>query len=112
MASYLLSYDFTTTAPLRDQLLAFVKANRLVTQWSHPYMGLYLLKSTTDVWTLAASFQEFFTKQHSHIIVPLDGDNSQGVLPTSVWNWINAPEASPLANYLGQLAIPPPPPKS
>ena len=107
MASYLLSYDVTTAYPLHEQLLAFVKSNRLVTQWSQPYAGLYLLKSTTNVWTLAASFQEFFTNRHSHIIVPLSCDTSQGVLPLSVWNWINAPETSLVSGLLAHYATEP-----
>lgn len=104
MSSYLLTYDVSTAAPIEAQLLAFVKANRLVTQWSYPYAGLFLLKSTADIWTLAASFRDFFADEHNHVIVPVSGSTSQGILPNSVWTWLNTPETQPLAGLLSQYS--------
>lgn len=107
MASFLLNYDVSPVASMQAQLVAFVKENRHVRQWSHPYPGLFLLKSDAEVWTLAASFRSFFTDVNSHIVVPVDSNATQGIMPPYVWEWLNLPDQSPLSGLLGLL----PPPK-
>lgn len=100
MSAYLLTYDVGAAAALQPQLLAFVKDNRHIQQWSHPYPGLYLIKSSATVWTLAESFRGFFTDFKNHVIVPLDPNTTQGILPTNFWDWLRQPETSGLSNLL------------
>jgi len=106
MASYLLSYDYLSTFSIQEQLLAFVKANRHIIQWSQPYLGLFLLKSDTDLQTLAVGFREFFSGK-SHIIVLIEGGSAQGIMPTYVWDWMNQPQPSALSGLLGSAVFAP-----
>lgn len=108
MPSYILSYDVTTAGNIHQQLVAFVKANRSVTQWSHPYIGLYLLKSNQDLQTLARSFNEFFDGKTLHLITAITGEQSQGSLPPYVWEWLNQPEPVGLGSLLSQYFLSPP----
>lgn len=103
MAAYLLNYDATRIAAMHAQLVGFVKENRNVKQWIHPYAGLFLLKSDADVWTLAASFRSFFTDANSHVVVPLNSGYFQGIMPNYVWTWLNQPDQTPISGLLGYL---------
>lgn len=105
MTKYILSYDFATAASLQDQLAAFVKANRYVTQWVQPYHGCYLLKSNVDLVTLATSFNEFFAGR-VHIITPISPTATTGILPQYMWDWLNRPETN-LNALLQNFGVPP-----
>lgn len=105
MNSYMLSYDLFSVAPFHEQLAAFVKANRNVSQWAHPYAGVYLLKSEALLFQVNASFAEFFAGKTLHILTPLTAQQTQGVLPQWIWEWINAPDPVPL-NSLWTLMAP------
>lgn len=102
MASYLLNYDVGPIAAMHPQLLAFVKENRHVKQWSHPYPGLFLLKSDAGATALASSFGSFFTVANSHLLVPVDLASAQGIMPIYIWEWLALPEQAPLG-LLGHL---------
>jgi hypothetical protein len=82
MASYILTYDVGPVVNIK--------------QWVHPYAGLFLLRSDADVWTLAKSFQEFFTEYHSHMLLPVTPGVTQGIMPKYVWDWLNLPDQAPL----------------
>ena len=72
MNKYLLSYNVAPVAAMQTHLVAFVKENRHIQQWSHPYYGLFLLKSDSDFTTLAVSLRSFFTDANSHMLVPIN----------------------------------------
>ena len=101
MASYLICYDPVTAAGVEFQLAAFVKNNRHVTQWLRPFTGCYVLKSNVDLTTIGGSFQEFFG-QIQHIITPVNGPSSGGILPEYAWKWLNEPEPPSLGTLLSQ----------
>jgi hypothetical protein len=109
MASYMLSYDTVTAATLEYQLLGFIKQNRHITQWYRAFSGCYLLKSTADLNTIIHSFRDFFGFDHQHLVAPIEGLSTGGILPQYMWDWLNQPEPTPLANYLGLLSAHKPP---
>ena len=94
---------------MQTQLVAFVKENRHIQQWSHPYIGLFLLKSAADIWTLSMSFRGFFTDANSHLLVPISLLTTQGILPIYVWEWLNQPDQASIGGLLGYLQEQPKP---
>jgi hypothetical protein len=101
MSAYILSYDFSTASNLHTQLVAFVKSNRNVTQWSHPFVGCFILKSEAGLPALVESFGEFFGGRTLHVVAPLIGQQTGGILPLYLWDWLNEPQISALSGLLG-----------
>lgn len=88
MAEYALSYDAYAASPHSEQLLAFVKENRHIDQWSQPYQGLYLLKSKSELLAINESFRAFFGNKIPHFITPISAASSVGILPEQIWIWL------------------------
>lgn len=88
MAEYIVSYDVYRSSGISEQLLAFVKENRNVDQWSQPYHGLFLIKSNADLMTITESFRSFFGSNVGHFITPTSVHTSGGILPEEIWNWL------------------------
>ena len=101
MADYLLAYDISSLGDLAPQLQSFVKEHKSITQWSHPFNGLYLLKSPASLPTLIQSFDEFFARRVLHFMSPVDAGQSGGILPVYVWEWLRSPPAPSLGGLLG-----------
>ena len=89
MITYMLSYDPLSVAPISDQLSAFIKANKHVEQWLHPYSGCYLLKSNTPLFTISESFRQFLGHGRLHIITPIGAPMTGGILPQFMWDWVS-----------------------
>ena len=102
MSAYVLSYDFTTSSSIQIQLSAFVKSNRHITQWAHPFIGCFILKSDSGLLALVQSFDEFFGGNTLHVIAPLVAEQVGGILPLYLWEWVNQPQANALSGLLGQ----------
>jgi hypothetical protein len=102
MASYILTYDVSTSFRIHDHLTAFVKANRHVTQWAQPFMGCFLLKSDTGILPLNASFAEFFGGKTLYMIAVVNPEQTAGLLPQAIWTWFNQPDLPRLGGALGQ----------
>ncbi len=90
MNSYALCYDAFAAFSMSEQLAAFVKENRHITQWSQPFHGLYLLKSDAALVTLSGSFQTFFGQKVPHFLTVTGPALSGGILPQEIWAWLNA----------------------
>jgi hypothetical protein len=103
MFDYLLSYDLATSASIQNQLTSFVKEHKLIYQWSQPYQGLYLIKSSSDVSTLAKSFDEFFARQVLHVVCPISPAWTAGILPLNIWQWLRTVQET-TTNALGFLS--------
>lgn len=103
MANFVLIYDAISAAHLHEQLIAFVKANRNVTQWSQPFVGCMLLKSDAAPVLLQSSFGEFFAGKTPHLIAPFEASQTGGLLPQYLWNWLNQTQPSALSGLLGHL---------
>lgn len=100
MTSYLLSYDLTTLGDLLPQLQSFIKQHKLISQWSNPYPGLYILKSESDLASIVSTFDEFFARKVLHFICPITVEQAGGILYTNVWEWMSAPPTNSLGNLL------------
>lgn len=105
MASYLVTYDPLTSAHMHEQLIAFVKNNKFITQWSQPFVGCFLIKTDTQKLILFASFREFFGDKILHVVTPIVPSDLGGILPQNIWEWLNQPEISPLSSLFG-LGLP------
>lgn len=101
MTSYMLCYDVSTTFAIREQLTAFVKNNRHIIQWGHPFSGCYLFKSQAAMLEITEAFREFFAGKTLHIILPVEGHETSGILPTNFWEWLNQTQVQPLGGLLG-----------
>lgn len=102
MSAYIVSYDFATSSSIHVQLMAFVKANRYVTQWAHPFIGCFILKSEAGLPALVSSFAEFFGGNTLHVIAPLTGQHVGGILPPYLWDWVNEPQTPALSDFLNR----------
>lgn len=100
MASYILTYDVGTSLAIHQQLSAFVKDNRHVSQWAQPFVGCFLLKSDAGLLTLSASFSQFFAGNTQHVLSLIQPHETAGILSQAIWDWFNRPEESALAGLL------------
>jgi hypothetical protein len=103
MASFVLTYDVGTSLAIHEQLAAFVKANRHVTQWAQPHIGCFLLKSDTHLYEINASFAEFFAGKTQYLIAVVKPDQTAGLLPQAIWTWFNQPDLPKLGGGLDQF---------
>ena len=90
---------------MHDQLIAYVKASRNIDQWNEPFLGAILLKSSMPAAVLAHGFNEFFAGKTLHIMVPVSA-TATGILPKSLWDWINTPDAPMLSELLKRYGQP------
>lgn len=106
MASYVLTYDLGTSFGIHEQLTAFVKSNRHVSQWAQPFIGCYLLKSGVGLALLNASFAEFFAGKTLFVISKIEPNETSGCLAPVIWTWLNEQENA-LGGLLGSGGIAP-----
>jgi hypothetical protein len=105
MLNYLLVYDSIKLGTVQTQLHSLIKQHKLIVQWSQPFVGAYIIKTNSDIYSLSVSFEEFFTRDINHIICPISIGAAGGILPSNIWDWLGGvvnPASLSLLNALKQ----------
>ena len=85
---YLVSFNPETISPSLAQIHTLIEKSREIDSWYYAFSGTYLIKSSTPIVYLSATFRNFFGEGHfiiSHVVPDLIG----GSLPQPVWDWAN-----------------------
>lgn len=88
MNNFVLSYSPFNAKLSENQLAHFVKFNRLVHGYYHPFLGTYVLKSEATTHDLTESFKGLFDGA-AFLLVQFFENYAGGALPPEIWTWIN-----------------------
>jgi hypothetical protein len=97
--TYILSYNPVAPNPSVNQIHAFIVSNRNVDVWYYAFSGTYVFKSPIALITLAPSFRQFFDGT-PFILTYAVPSLISGLLPQTVWDWINAAETPALSGNI------------
>ncbi|MGB3166501.1 MAG: hypothetical protein WBA68_06990 [Alteraurantiacibacter sp.] len=72
-----------------QQLVVFVKHNKLFDDWHSPFAGTFIVSSRADYREIALSMHEFFPEGRRLLVTHLVLGNNNGFLAKQSWDWIS-----------------------
>ena len=88
MINSIITYDSLQASFTPDQLVAFLQANKYVSEWLNPFGQTYIVKSDAPFLNLYISVRRFFEKT-PFVFAQIDANATSGILTDQMWNWIN-----------------------
>lgn len=102
MNTFVLSYNPLGLKLSATQLLGFIKESKNIFQWYSPFIGTYIIKSHGTIQTLQEVFSPIFDGDQ-YIISQVFHSHMNGVLPPTIWEWLQAPAMTGAVNALASL---------
>ena len=93
--TFMIAYDPTSPQINIFQFLEFVRSNAFTYQFYAPHVGLVLIKSTADIYSINDSYRAYLAGEHV-FIAEVFSHLTAGSLPRIVWDWINSASPPPL----------------
>lgn len=86
--SYIFAYDPDRTVVDEQKLVVFVSNAKLISEWSHPFRGVFFLISDSSSRELRDLFGAFLGTETKLFVSPIGTGESHGLLPQPVWDWL------------------------
>lgn len=99
--TYMFCVDFIDPKYNSGAMLAYIKDSRMISSWSAPMAGVYLLKSPLAAFPLSESLRAIAGDARC-LLIEVNPQNSGGWLPPAAWDWLR-PTTPPVSTSTSLL---------